>query len=46
LRVDVRARRRQGTVDGRGANLQYLGSDDWIQVKVAMPLHGIDQGRN
>jgi len=40
------ARGGQCTVDGRSADLQDLGTDDRIQVKVAMPLHCIDQDRD
>lgn len=46
LPVVVLARGGQCTVDGRRADLQDFGPNDRVQVKMAMPLHGIDQGRN
>ncbi|HMS06549.1 MAG TPA: hypothetical protein PKD73_12270 [Burkholderiaceae bacterium] len=46
LPIDAIARVAQGTVDGRGADLQELGLDHRVQLKVAVSLHRVDQDRD
>src|SRR5690606_17603033 len=46
LPIDARTRVTQGTVDRRGTDLQELGLDHRVQLKVAVSLHRVDQDRD
>jgi hypothetical protein len=40
------ARIGQHAIDGRRADLKEFGLDDWIQIEMPVPFHGINQLRD